>query len=165
MYLISSFCLPFINVSSLFNSCLVILAVHLFLVLGFPLSEQTCLITPSCFAYKLLSSYFQFCNSISVDFLSLKTGSGSKRRIIKSRFRSANHNLESSKRTRIQRDYLILIRYDMAQPANMRAPLGIDAFWDKKNTRPPSLLGEMESAVQTGTIGTGEYISRHSTWT
>ena len=53
----------------------------------------------------------------------------------------------------------------MAQSANKRTPLGIDALWDKPTHDPPSSLEEMESAVQTGTIGKGENNSRHSTWT
>ena len=135
MYLFSSFCLPFINISYFVqflsgNTCST--SLH-----DFRLRDQTCLITPSCFAYKILSSYFQFCHSISVDSLSLLTRSASNCRIIKSRFRSANHNLENSKRTRLRRYYWIFIKYDMAQSANKRTPLAIDAFWDKPRTDHP----------------------------
>ena len=53
----------------------------------------------------------------------------------------------------------------MAQTANQRTPLGIDAFWDKPTPDPPPLRWEKWSAIQIGTACKGDYNSRHSTST
>ena len=61
----------------------------------------------------------------------------SKHKILKLGFRSANRNFNNIKRTRVASNYSIIIKYDMAQPANKRTPLGIDAFWDNPTPDPP----------------------------
>ena len=52
-------------------------------------------------------------------------------------FHNTNCTFDRSKQTRTARESRIQIVYDMAQSANERTPLGIDAFWDKPTPDPP----------------------------
>ena len=52
----------------------------------------------------------------------------------------------------------------MAQPANKRTPLGIDAFWDKLTPDPPHRLEKWRVQYKLAQLQRRIY-SRHTTWT
>ena len=85
----------------------------------------------------LISLFLLSATQFSLQNLLLISRSASKRNKSENRSRAANSQIIFSLQSRTANHHSKIIKYDMAQSATKRTPLGIEPFWDKPTPDPP----------------------------